>query len=171
MPCLASHALVELDAVTVRRDVAAVAVHPRPKALYNWVMSDVLRVVRERRLDDALTITDWPVAPAHLGRLVALIDDGTISGKIAKQVWTALLDSGTSPDAIVQAQGLVQVTDRDAIERAVDGVLAANSAKVAEYRAGKDKLFGFFVGQVMKATQGKANPQVVNELVKAKLEA
>ncbi len=174
---VADYGLPEYDAdvLTVRRDVAdyfeaAVAVHPNAKALSNWVMGDLLRIVRERRLDDALTITAWPVAPAHLGRLVALIDDGTISGKIAKQVWTALLDSGTSPDAIVEAQGLVQVTDRDAIERAVDGVLAANSAKVEEYRAGKDKLFGFFVGQVMKATQGKANPQVVNELVKAKLE-
>jgi aspartyl-tRNA(Asn)/glutamyl-tRNA(Gln) amidotransferase subunit B len=173
---VADYALPEYDAdvLTARRDVAdyfeaAVAAHANPKAVSNWVMSDLLRIVRDRRLDDALTITAWPVPPAHLGRLVALVDDGTISGKIAKQVWTALVDSDRSPETIVAEQGLVQVTDRDAIASAVDDVLAANAAKVAEYRAGKDKLFGFFVGQVMKATHGKANPQVVNDLVKARL--
>jgi aspartyl-tRNA(Asn)/glutamyl-tRNA(Gln) amidotransferase subunit B len=100
---------------------------------------------------------------------VRLIDDDTISGKIAKTVFEQMLASGEPPARIVAAQGLSQVTDTSAIDAAIAGVLAANPDKVAEYRAGKDKLFGFFVGQVMKATQGKANPQKVNELLKQRL--
>jgi aspartyl-tRNA(Asn)/glutamyl-tRNA(Gln) amidotransferase subunit B len=164
----------DADVLTARRDLAdyfeaAVAAHGNPKAVSNWVMGDLLRVVRERRLDDALTITAWPLPAIALARLVALIDDGTISGKIAKTVWTEMLASGKGPDAIVREQGLVQVTDVAAIEHAVDEVLAANADKVAEFRAGKDKLFGFFVGQVMKATRGTASPPLVNEILKAKL--
>jgi aspartyl-tRNA(Asn)/glutamyl-tRNA(Gln) amidotransferase subunit B len=164
----------DVDVLTARRDVAdyfeaALAIHPNAKGLSNWVMSDLLRVVRERRLDDALIISDWPVPPAALGRLVALIDDGTISGKIAKTVWADMIETGAPPDAIVERRGLVQVTDRGAIERVVAEIVAGNPEKVAEYRAGKDKLFGFFVGQVMKATGGKANPQLVNELLRTQL--
>jgi len=144
---------------------------PRAKAVSNWVMSELLRVVRERHLDDALTITAWPVRPADLGRLVALIDAGTISGRIAKTVWSEMLESGKPPDAIVAEKGLVKVSDRGALESAIDGVLAANPDKVAEYRAGKTKLFGFFVGQVMKATGGAGNPKLVNDLLQAKLGA
>jgi aspartyl-tRNA(Asn)/glutamyl-tRNA(Gln) amidotransferase subunit B len=143
---------------------------PRVKAVSNWVMSELLRVVRERRLDDALRITTWPVPPADLGRLVALVDAGTISGKMAKTVWAEMLASGRTPGAVVAEKGLVQVTDRGALERAVDGVLAAHPDKVAEYRAGKTKLFGFFVGQVIKATAGAGNPHLVNDLLRAKLE-
>ena len=164
----------DADVLTARRDIAdyfeeAVRRHRSPKTVSNWVMSELLRVVRERRLDNALSITAWPVPAADLGRLVALIDDGTISGKIAKTVWTEMLSSQKSPDTIVKEHGLVQVTDRGAIERAVEGVLATHPEKVAEYRGGKERLFGFFVGQVMKATQGTANPTLVNELLKAKL--
>jgi aspartyl-tRNA(Asn)/glutamyl-tRNA(Gln) amidotransferase subunit B len=162
------------DELTVRKDIAdyfedAVKRHPNPKSLSNWIRSELLRVVRERRLDDALSISEWPVAPADLARLVALIDEGTISGKIAKTVWTEMLSSQKPPDTIVEEQGLVQVTDPTAIESAVDGVLAAHPEKVAQYRNGKEKLLGFFVGQVMKATQGAANPALVNELLKVKL--
>jgi aspartyl-tRNA(Asn)/glutamyl-tRNA(Gln) amidotransferase subunit B len=145
------------------------AAKPTAKAVSNWVMSELLRVVREQRLDDALTITDWPVPPADLGRLVGLVEAGTISGKIAKTVWSEMLASRKAPDAIVAEKGLVQVSDRGALESAVDGVLAANPDKVAEYRGGKTKLFGFFVGQVMKATDGAGNPQLVNDLLRAKL--
>ncbi len=145
------------------------AAKPTAKAVSNWVMSELLRVVREQRLDDALTITNWPVPPADLGRLVGLVEAATISGKIAKTVWSEMLASGKAPEAIVAEKGLVQVSDRGALESAVDGVLAANPDKVAEYRGGKTKLFGFFVGQVMKATDGAGNPQLVNDLLRAKL--
>jgi aspartyl-tRNA(Asn)/glutamyl-tRNA(Gln) amidotransferase subunit B len=170
------YGLPEYDAevLTARRDLAdyfeaAVARHANAKAISNWVMGDILRLVRERRLDDALVIADWPVRPESLARLVALIDDGTISGKIAKTVFEDMVASGEDPAAIVARKGLVQVTDTGAISAAVDAVLAQNADKVAEYRAGKDKLLGFFVGQVMKATGGKANPQAVNEILRGKL--
>ena len=162
------------DELTVRKDVAdyfeeAVRHHPNPKSLSNWVRSDLMRVVRERRLDDALSIKVWPVPGADLGRLVSLIDAGAISGKMAKSVWAEMLSTQKSPDAIVEEQGLVQVTDRGAVESAVDRVLSAHPEKVAEYRGGKEKLLGFFVGQVMKTTKGAANPALVNELLKVKL--
>jgi aspartyl-tRNA(Asn)/glutamyl-tRNA(Gln) amidotransferase subunit B len=164
----------DADVLTARKDLAdyyeaAVAHHPNPKGLSNWVMGDILRVVRERKLDAALAIRDWPVAAERLAGLVRLIDDGKISGKIAKTVFERMLESGDAPDAIVAAQGLTQISDEKAVLAAVEEVLASNADKVAEYRDGKDKLFGFFVGQVMKATQGKANPATVNELLKAKL--
>ena len=132
-------------------------------------MGDLLRIIRERKLDTALVIRDWPVSPEHLAALVRLIDDQTISGKIAKTVFEQMLANRAAPEHIVAEQGLSQVTDTSAIDAAIASVLAANSDKVAEYRTGKDKLFGFFVGQVMKATQGKANPQKVNELLKQRL--
>jgi aspartyl-tRNA(Asn)/glutamyl-tRNA(Gln) amidotransferase subunit B len=173
---VAEHGLPPYDAevLTARQDVAdyfeaAVRAHPNPKGLSNWVMGDVLRLVRERKLDEALVIRDWPVSPQHLAAMVALIDDDTISGKIAKTVFEQMVASGAAPAAIVAAQGLSQVTDSGAIDDAIAAVLTANADKVAEYRAGKDKLFGFFVGQVMKATQGKANPAKVNELLKTRL--
>jgi aspartyl-tRNA(Asn)/glutamyl-tRNA(Gln) amidotransferase subunit B len=164
----------DAEVLTARKDVAdyfeaAVRAHSNPKALSNWVMGDLLRVIRERRLDAALVIHEWPVPPEHLAALVRLIDDDTISGKIAKTVFERMLTSGVAPETIVAEQGLGQVTDSDAIDAAVAAVLEANPDKVAEYRGGKDKLFGFFVGQVMKATQGKANPQKVNERLRQRL--
>ncbi len=160
--------------LTARRDVAdyfeaVVATHPNAKAASNWVMGDVLRLVRERKLDDALTITAWPVAAAQLGELIALIDEGAISGKIAKTVFDEMVATGAAPRAIVAEKGLTQVSDEGAIVAAIDQVLAANPEKVAEYRGGKDKLLGFFVGQVMKATGGKANPPLVNRILVEKL--
>jgi len=164
----------DAEVLTARKDVAdyfeaAVRAHPNAKAISNWVMGDVLRVIRERKLDEALVIREWPVPPAHLAGFGRLIDDATISGKMAKSVFEQMLATGAAPQQIVADQGLSQVTDSGAIEDAITAVLAANGAKVAEYRAGKDKLFGFFVGQVMKATQGKANPQKVNDLLKQRL--
>jgi aspartyl-tRNA(Asn)/glutamyl-tRNA(Gln) amidotransferase subunit B len=173
---VAAHGLPAYDAevLTARKDLAdyfeaAVRIHPNPKAISNWVMGDVLRLVRERKLDEALVIRDWPVSPEHLAAMVRLIDDDTISGKIAKTVFEQMIATGQAPGAIVAAQGLSQVSDAGAIDAAIAAVLDANADKVAEYRAGKDKLFGFFVGQVMKATQGKANPGKVNELLKQRL--
>jgi len=164
----------DAEVLTARKDVAdyfetAARTHANPKALSNWVMGDVLRVIRDRKLDAALVIREWPVSPVHLAGLVRLIDDETISGKIAKAVFEQMLASGAAPEDIVAQQGLSQVTDTGAIDAAIASVLEANAGKVAEYRSGKDKLFGFFVGQVMKATQGKANPQLVNERLKQRL--
>ena len=164
----------DAEVLTARRDVAdyyeaALARHRNPKAISNWVMESVLRIVREQKLDERLRITAWPVAPENLAALVALIDEGTISGKIAKTVFEDMVASGKPPAAIVAERGLVQVTDRAAIDGAVERVLAAHPDKVAAYREGKDKLFGFFVGQVMKATDGKANPKQVNELLQKRL--
>jgi aspartyl-tRNA(Asn)/glutamyl-tRNA(Gln) amidotransferase subunit B len=132
-------------------------------------MGDILRLVRERKLDDAPTITAWPVSAAHLGELIGLIDDGAISGKIAKTVFEEMVASGDAPQAIVERKGLTQVSDEGPILAAIDQILAANASKVEEYRSGKDKLFGFFVGQVMKATGGKANPGMVNEILQRRL--
>jgi aspartyl-tRNA(Asn)/glutamyl-tRNA(Gln) amidotransferase subunit B len=165
----------DAEVLTARRDVAdyfeaALARHRNAKSLGNWIMESLLRIVRERKLDDRLRISDWPVAPEHVADLVALIDDGTISGKIAKTVFEEMAATGKPPVAVVADRGLVQVTDAAAIGAAVDRVLAAHPDKVSEYRAGKEKLFGFFVGQVMKATEGKGNPKLVNEILRSRLQ-
>jgi aspartyl-tRNA(Asn)/glutamyl-tRNA(Gln) amidotransferase subunit B len=109
------------------------------------------------------------VRPGHLARLVALVDDGTISGKIAKDVFERMARSGEDPDAIVRREGLTQVADEDALRAVVDRVVAANPAAVADFRKGKKQSVAFLVGQVMKATQGKASPQVVNRLLAERL--
>jgi len=110
-----------------------------------------------------------PIEAERMGALLDLIADGTISGRIAKEVFAEMAASGADPAAIVEAKGLRQVTDEGAIAATIDAVLAAQPDKLAEYRAGRDKLYGFFVGQVMRATQGKANPALVNKLLKQKL--
>ena len=115
------------------------------------------------------TVTDSPVSAAALGKLLDLMADATINGRIAKEVFEAMVETGDDPAAIVEQKGLRQVTDTGAIDAAVERVLAANADKVADYRAGKDKLFGFFVGQVMKAMAGKGNPALVNEVLKNRL--
>jgi aspartyl-tRNA(Asn)/glutamyl-tRNA(Gln) amidotransferase subunit B len=136
-----------------------------PKAAANWVMGDLFGALN--RL--GVGIERSPVSAERLGQLIDLIADGTISGRLAKDVFAEMIASGAAPAAIVEARGLRQVTDSGAIERAIDAVLAAQADKVAEYRAGRDKLYGFFVGQIMRATQGKANPAVVNKLLEKKL--
>jgi aspartyl-tRNA(Asn)/glutamyl-tRNA(Gln) amidotransferase subunit B len=136
-----------------------------PKLACNWVMGDFAAAMN--RLNR--TIENPPVSAANLGGLIDLIADNTISGRIAKEVFELMVETGKAPADIVAEKGLKQVTDSGAIEASIDAVLAANGDKVAEYRSGKDKLFGFFVGQVMKATGGKANPALVNEVLKKKL--
>jgi len=128
-------------------------------------MGEVTRGLNE----SGLSITDCPVTPRMLGELLKLIDNGTISGKIAKTVFDEMWESGKKPGDIVEERGLVQVSDNGAIEAIIDEIMAKNAGHVADYRSGKDKLFGFFVGQVMKASKGKANPAVVNELLLEKL--
>ncbi len=110
-----------------------------------------------------------PVTPAAAAELLGLVADGTISGTIAKQVFEIMLESGEGAAEIVKKRGLKQTSDTGAIDAEIDKVLAANADKVAEYKAGKQQLFGFFVGQTMKAMQGKANPQLVNERLRAKI--
>jgi aspartyl-tRNA(Asn)/glutamyl-tRNA(Gln) amidotransferase subunit B len=136
-----------------------------PKAAANWVMGDLFGALN--RL--GIGIDASPVSTEQLGALLDLIADGTISGRLAKDVFAEMVASGADPGAIVEAKGLRQVTDSTEIEAAIDGVLAAQADKVAEYRAGRDKLYGFFVGQIMRATQGKANPALVNQLLRKKL--
>jgi len=118
---------------------------------------------------DNLDVTQSRVGAESLAGLLARIADDTISGKIAKEVFEAMWSEGRDADAIIEARGLRQITDTSAIEKAIDEVMARSPQQLAEYRSGKDKLFGFFVGQVMKATQGKANPVQLNELLKRKL--
>src|SRR5215472_12409846 len=135
------------------------------KVAANWVIGDLFGAVN--RL--GIGISQSPVSAGQLGALIDLIADGTVSGRLAKDVFADMVASGADPAAIVDAKGLRQVTDSTAIEAAIDAVLTAQADKVAEYRAGRDKLYGFFVGQVMRATQGKANPALVNQLLKEKL--
>ena len=144
----------------------AAAVGGNPKAASNWIMTELLRELNEAKLD----ITQSPISADHLGQMVALIEKGTISGKIAKTVFGEMWKNpGKAPEAIVKEKGLVQVTDSSAIEKWVDDVIAASPNQVAEYRGGKEKLFGFFVGQVMKAAKGQASPEMLNEILKKKL--
>ena len=135
------------------------------KKVANWIMGDLFATLN--RLGKK--ITESPVSPENLGKMVDLINDGTISSRIAKDVFQFMVEEGKSPDLIIEEKGLKQVTDTSAIEKIIDEVMAANPDKVAEYRAGKDKLIGWFVGQTMRASQGKANPGMLNDLLKKKL--
>jgi aspartyl-tRNA(Asn)/glutamyl-tRNA(Gln) amidotransferase subunit B len=137
------------------------------KLAANWVMGELSSALNR----DGLEITASKVSPPALSALLNRIVDETISGKIAKEVFEAMWSEGKAADLIIEAKGLKQITDSSAIERVIDEVMAANPKQLADYRSGKDKLFGFFVGQVMKATGGKANPAQLNDLLKAKLGA
>jgi aspartyl-tRNA(Asn)/glutamyl-tRNA(Gln) amidotransferase subunit B len=135
------------------------------KLAANWVNGDFIAFLNR----DGLELAASPVNSSALAGLLKRIVDNTISGKIAKDVFEAMWGEQRSADAIIEARGLKQITDESAIEKAIDAVMAANPGQLADYRSGKDKLFGFFVGQAMKATQGKANPARLNELLKKKL--
>ena len=160
----------DAEVLTASRELAdyfeaCVALKANAKAASNWVMGEITRALN----DTATSIDACPVTPRLLVELLKLIEGGTISGKIAKTVFDEIWKSGKEPAVIVQEQGLVQVSDSGAIEAIIDEILAREAGQVEEYRSGKDKLFGFFVGQVMKASKGKANPAVVNELLLGKL--
>lgn len=135
------------------------------KLAANWVLNELLGALNK----DGKTLDDSPVSAAKMAELIGLIEDNTISGKIAKDVFAIMYESGDAPSKIVEEKGLKQVTDTGAIESIIDEVLSNNQDKVDQYKGGKEKLFGFFVGQVMKASQGKANPAMVNDLLKQKL--
>jgi len=130
-------------------------------------MTEALRVIGEKKVD----ISEFPIPPAYLSSLINLINDGTISGKIAKEVFGEMLTHPEPPDRVVERKGLVQVSDSEEIERVVAKVLDDNMDQVENFLSGKEKVFGFLVGQTMKATDGRANPRVVNEVLKKKLDA
>ncbi|KAF5040050.1 Aspartyl/glutamyl-tRNA(Asn/Gln) amidotransferase subunit B [anaerobic digester metagenome] len=164
--------LPEYDALvlTAEKEVAdyfeaALETYAEPKKLSNWVMGEVMRELNDR----GATLAECKVRPAELAGLVRLVDDGVISGTIAKNVFKELFETGGDPEAHVKAKGLVQISDTSAIEGLVDEVLAENPAEVERYRGGDRKLTGFFVGQVMKKSKGKANPGLVNQLLAKKL--
>ena len=164
----------DAELLTSRKDIAdyfetALMTHRNPKAIANWIAGDLFRFLKELKLDEKLYITDWPVQPDNLAAMVALIDQGKISGKIAKAVFEAMVDSGRSPQEIIAEKGLEQVSDPTSIEKIVDEVLVTYPKQVADYHAGNQKIFGFLVGQIMKASQGKANPQKANEILRRKL--
>ena len=145
-------------------DVAA-AVPSDAKLAANWVMGDFSAALNK----DGLEVTQSRLSAAQMGALLGRIVDNTLSGKLAKEVFEVMWADGSDADAVIEARGLKQITDSGAIEKVIDEIIAANPRQLADYRAGKDKLFGFFVGQIMKATGGKANPALLNDLLQKKL--
>ncbi len=138
-----------------------------PKLAANWVITNLFGVLNKR----GVGISESPVSAKDLGRLIALISDNTISSRMAKEVFDAMVDTGKAPDAIVEERGMKQITDTGAIDAAVDKIISENADKVAQYKSGKVQMLGWFVGQVMKATQGKANPAMCSDALKKKLDA
>ncbi len=136
-----------------------------PKKASNWILSELLRELNSQGVE----ISACKIKPADLAGLIALIDDNTISGKIAKEVFIEMYSTGDAPKKIVEAKGLVQMSDAGELDAIVDEVLAKNQSQVEQYKSGKTAVFGFLVGQVMKATKGKANPSIANDILKKKL--
>jgi aspartyl-tRNA(Asn)/glutamyl-tRNA(Gln) amidotransferase subunit B len=145
---------------------ACIREFPQPKPASNWIMGSLLGLLNAL----GKTIAESPVSPQNLARLLKLVDEGVISGKIAKTVFEDMAQTGKPPEQIVEEKGLVQINDTDAIDDVVAGVISSHPEEVAAYKNGKTKLLGFFVGQVMKETRGKANPKLVNETLKKKLQ-
>jgi len=170
---VATHGLPEYDAevLTAEKDLAdyyeaTAKVCNNFKSASNWIMTELLRELNNNNLE----IKASPIKPNQLGQMIALIDKGTISGKIAKAVFLDMWKTGKDPEAIVKEKGLVQITDPAAVEKIIDEVLAANAQQVEDHKTGKKKnLFGFFVGAVMKASKGQANPELVNQILQKKL--
>ncbi len=171
---VASYGLPDYDAEVLTADRAlaayferAVELFDQPKVVSNWVMGDLMRELNRHHI----TPDQAPVTPVHLAGMLKLVDDGTISGKIAKTVFDEMYQSGKQAREIVEEKGLMQMNDSSELESLIQQVLKANPSQVEEYRGGKQKVLGFLVGQTMKATQGKANPKMVNELLRQMLDA
>ncbi len=145
---------------------ACLASYPKPKTVCNWLMGELLRLLNATGME----MEDCRVKPEQLAAMLELMDKGTISGKIAKTVFEEMFATGKDPEVIVREKGLVQISDEDALAAIVGEVIASNPKTVQDYRSGKEKALGFLVGQVMKATRGKANPEIVNRLLKEKLQ-
>jgi len=160
----------DADMLTQSRGLAAyfeesAALSGQPKVISNWMMGELMRLMNA----DNREIEACPIRPDRLAGMVKMIADGVISTKIAKTVFEEMYRTGKDAGTVVKEQGLVQVSDTGEIERIIAEVIKANPSQHADYKTGKDKLFGFFVGQVMKASKGKANPDIVNQLLKKKL--
>jgi aspartyl-tRNA(Asn)/glutamyl-tRNA(Gln) amidotransferase subunit B len=169
------YALSEYDAgvLTATRALAdffeeAARFSGHPKAAANWVMGDLLRFYKDSNVD-VKDLSSSPITPKMLADMIALVEQGTISGKIAKTVIEEMYNTRKDAQKIIEEKGLVQISDSSEIEKIVDKVIQENMKTVEQYRGGKTGSFGFFVGQVMKATSGRANPQTVNELLRKKL--
>jgi aspartyl-tRNA(Asn)/glutamyl-tRNA(Gln) amidotransferase subunit B len=169
---MTEHGLPQYDAevLTTEKELAdyfeeTAKICGNPKGASNWIMTELLRELNQANK----TIDQSPIRPKQLGEMIAMIEKGTISGKIGKTVFAEMWESGKDPQTIVREKGLVQITDTSAIEKIVDEVIAANPQQVADYRGGRTKLFGFFVGAVMKASKGQANPEMVNQILIEKL--
>jgi aspartyl-tRNA(Asn)/glutamyl-tRNA(Gln) amidotransferase subunit B len=170
---VSTQGLPEYDAevLTMEKDLAdfyeeTAKVCNNYKAASNWIMTELLRELNNNNLEIKVS----PIKPIQLGQLIALIDKGTISGKIAKAVFLDMWKTSKDPEVIVKEKGLVQVSDPAVVEKIVDEVLAANAQQVEDHKSGKKKnLFGFFVGAVLKASKGQANPEIVNEILQKKL--
>jgi aspartyl-tRNA(Asn)/glutamyl-tRNA(Gln) amidotransferase subunit B len=143
----------------------SIRLFPEPKTVSNWMMGELLRELKR----DEREIDQCPVTPRHLTEMLKMMKEGTISGKIAKDVFEEMYRTGDRPEKIVKEKGWIQILDGGEIERAIQRVMEANPKLVEDYQKGKEKLFGFFVGEVMKETKGKANPKLVNELLRKKL--
>jgi aspartyl-tRNA(Asn)/glutamyl-tRNA(Gln) amidotransferase subunit B len=142
-----------------------VGLFQEPKTVSNWIMTELLRELK----DGNVSPKDSPLSPAHLAELLSLIKDGTINIKIGKEIFLEIYKSGASPKSLVEKKGLVQISDETAIGSTIDAVIARFPKELAEFKDGKEKLLGFFVGQAMKETKGKANPKLLNELLLKKL--
>jgi len=145
---------------------ACVKSYPQPKMVSNWINGELSRLLNLHNIN----IAACPLTPQQLGALLKLIEKGTISGKIAKTVFEEMFNKGKDPAQIIQEKGLIQISDEDALVKIVDEIMAQNQKVAADYRAGKDRALAFLVGQVMKATRGKANPELVNRLLKEKMQ-
>ena len=161
----------DADLLAADKDIAnyfeeVVKISDSPKLSTNWIMGELSALLNNENLN----IRDSKVSSDKLGQLVLRIEDGTISGKIAKDIFEKMWISGKEVDEIIKDEGLEQVTDDKQIEAMIDEVIKSNPEQLEQYRSGKDRLFGFFVGQVMQASQGKANPKQVNDILKSKLE-
>lgn len=163
--------LPEYDAsvLTASKEIAdyfeeCLGTYNNPKAVSNWIMTEVMREMKDEGESGEI-----PVSPRDLSELLQLIDDGTISGKIAKEVFSDMVSTGKTAKEIVGEKGIKQISDRGELENIISGILKDHPAEISRYKAGDEKLIGFFVGKVMKATQGKANPKLVNEILTAEL--
>ena len=136
-----------------------------PKVVVNWIIGDLFSLLKKNNLD----IKKSPVKPSDLGELIDLIENSTISGKLAKTVFDEMFYNRKKPKKIIKQKGLIQITDSGEIENVITKVLSQNVDKVNEYKSGKEKLYGYFIGQIMQETKGKANPKLVNEILKKKL--
>jgi aspartyl-tRNA(Asn)/glutamyl-tRNA(Gln) amidotransferase subunit B len=170
--CIKDYKIPEYDAgiLTTSREIAdfyekSVLLYPKPKVVSNWIMGELLKELKS----DGRKISTCPIKPESLTDLLKLIDDGTINSKMAKTIFEEMYLNGKPAKEVIKEKGLIQITDSSAIETLVDQILHLNANQVEQYKNGKEKVFGFLVGQVMKESKGQANPELVNKLLKDRI--